>query len=266
MGKMISLFKGKDKKDRAFELDLLRGIALIMMMFMHFSWDVRYEFGFDIFSYLSSYWFWVIVHPIILVLFVGVSGICCSFSRNNFKRGLKLLAVAMAFTVVTTIITYTMHIYCLILFNVLHVLSISMLIYALISFIANKTKIGDKALTLIIGMIGIYIIVLKGNLFYYDGVSNNPLLLMIGVELKDGITMADYMPLIPWMGVFLTGAALGRLIYPEKKTVFPEATAGFRAAISPIEFLGRHSLIIYLTHQPVMYLILYIIFKIAGKV
>ena len=265
MGKLISLMGNKDKKNRAFELDLLRGIALIMMMFMHFSWDVRYEFGVDVFSYLSSYWFWVIVHPIILVLFVGVSGICCSFSRNNFKRGLKLLAVALAFTVVTSLITYFMHIYCLILFNVLHVLSISMLVYALITFIAGKTKMSDKALTLVIGMFGIYIIVLKGNLFYYDGVSNNPILLMLGVELKDGISMADYMPLIPWMGVFLTGAALGRFIYPEKKTVFPNAGDRFRKIISPIEFLGRHSLIIYLTHQPIMYFILFIIFKLAGK-
>ena len=54
-------------KDRAWELDFLRGIALIMMLFMHMSWDVRYEFGADIFSYLEKDWFWSFVHPIIVV-------------------------------------------------------------------------------------------------------------------------------------------------------------------------------------------------------
>ena len=63
------------KNLRAFELDLLRGIAIVMMMFMHFSYDVRYEFGVDTFDYLESRWFWEFVHPIIIVLFVGLSGI-----------------------------------------------------------------------------------------------------------------------------------------------------------------------------------------------
>ena len=72
---------GAQKKDRAFELDALRGVAIVMMMFMHFSYDIRYEFGFDTFEYLRSAWFWTFVHPIIIVLFVGLSGICCSFLR-----------------------------------------------------------------------------------------------------------------------------------------------------------------------------------------
>ena len=73
-----------DKKTRAFELDALRGVAIVMMVFMHLSWDIRYEFGLDAFSYLESNWFWTFVHPIILVLFVGLSGICCTFSKNKW--------------------------------------------------------------------------------------------------------------------------------------------------------------------------------------
>ena len=92
-------------KDRAWELDFLRGIALIMMLFMHMSWDVRYEFGADIFSYLEKDWFWSFVHPIIVVLFVSVSGICCTLSRNNVKRGLKLLGASLVLTLVTFLIT-----------------------------------------------------------------------------------------------------------------------------------------------------------------
>ena len=102
-------------KDRAWDLDFLRGIALLMMLFMHMSWDVRYEFGVDVFSYLEKGWFWSFIHPIIVVLFVSVSGICCTFSRNNVKRGLKLLAATLALDIGTFIATYYVGINCLII-------------------------------------------------------------------------------------------------------------------------------------------------------
>ena len=141
-------------KDRAWELDFLRGIALIMMLFMHMSWDVRYEFGADIFSYLEKDWFWSFVHPIIVVLFVSVSGICCTLSRNNVKRGLKLLGASLVLTLVTFLITKFAGIECLIIFNVLAVLTCGVFLYALISFIEKKTKAKANAVNLIMGLVG----------------------------------------------------------------------------------------------------------------
>lgn len=254
------------KNQRAFELDFLRGIAIVMMMFMHFSYDVRYEFEVDIFDYLESRWFWEFVHPIIIVLFVGLSGICCTFSRNNVKRGIKLLCVALTFTIVTLIITRFMGIYCLILFNVLHMLSVSTLIYALIEYAARKMNIKNSVLSFILGLVGIYIIILNNHLDYYDGLSSNMLLMPLGIDVKGEPSVADYMPLIPWLGVFLTAASLGRTVYPEKKTIFPNAQDGIRKICAPLEFLGRHSLLIYIIHQPVIYAVLYLIFKLLGRV
>ena len=253
-------------KDRAFELDLLRGVAIVMMMAMHFSWDIRYEFGLDALSYLESDWYEVFVHPIILVLFVGLSGICCSFSKNNLKRGLKLLGVALAFTVVTGFITYFMDIYCFILFNVLHMLSVSTLFYALVIFIMDKLKLSENAKTLILGLLGIYIMCLVMHIHYYDGVSSNRLLIPTGISVEGAPSVVDYMPLIPWMGVFLTGSAIGRLCYKDKKSVFATPSPLICKIKAPLEFLGRHSLIVYLIHQPIGYGILYVIFKLLGKI
>ena len=109
------------RKDRAWELDFLRGIALLMMLFMHISWDVRYEFGADVFSYLEKGWFWSFIHPVIVVLFVSVSGICCTFSRNNVKRGLKLLGATLALDIGTYIATRFLGIECLIKIGRAHV-------------------------------------------------------------------------------------------------------------------------------------------------
>lgn len=258
--------KSNLKANRAFELDFLRGIAIIMMMTMHFTYDIRYEFGFDAFAYLKSSWFWEFVHPIIIVLFVGLSGICCTFSRNNLKRGLKLLVVALTFTGVTLFVTKVMHIECLILFNVLHMLSVSTLVYALIVFIEKKTKMKPEQMTFIMIMVGIYIIILNNRLYYYDYESSNMLLYPLGIGVKGEPMVADFLPLIPWLGVFLTGAGCGRMLYSSKQTLFPGTPDWVRKITAPFEFLGRHSLIVYIIHQPIMYGLLYVILLAFGKI
>lgn len=256
----------KVKKERAFELDALRGVAIVMMMFMHMSYDVRYEFGIKVFEYLHKASFWVFVHPIIVVLFVGLSGICCTFSRNNLIRGLKLLGVALAFTVGTFIATKYMGIYCLIIFNVLHLLSVSILIYAGLSFIEKKAKIPAKIMTLAIGFIALYIMMMNNELSMFDYSTDNMLFIPVGFTIDGEPPVADYMPLIPWVGVFLSGVVMGRTLYPEKKTLFPDANETVKKILSPLSFMGRHSLIIYIVHQPIIYGLLYAIFFLLGKV
>ena len=90
--------------------------------------------------------------------------------------------------------------------------------------------------------------------------------LHIGFEIKGMPWMADYMPLFPWLGVFLIGCVIGRTLYKEKKTLFGGRGKVMTAIARPVEFIGRHSLIIYLAHQPVIYGILYVIFLIINSV
>ena len=69
--------------------------------------------------------------------------------------------------------------------------------------------------------------------------------------MKEGFYSADFFPLLPNVGWFLLGAVLGRVLYKEKKTLFPKVPA----EAFPIRFLswcGRQSLFIYLLHQPVL--------------
>ena len=249
-------------KERAWELDFLRGIALLMMLFMHMSWDVRYEFGADVFSYLTKGWFWSFIHPVIVVLFVSVSGICCTLSRNNVKRGLKLLGATLALTIGTVLITYIGHVECLIIFNVLAVLTCGIFLYALISFIEKKGGIDPNIVNVIMGLTGLFIVICGCNIHYMDYSTDSLLFLPVGFEINKAPWMADYMPLFPWLGVFLIGCVIGRLCYKDKKTVFPVRGKVMKAISRPIEFIGRHSLIIYLVHQPVVYGILYVIFLV----
>jgi uncharacterized membrane protein len=251
-------------KDRAWELDFLRGIALLMMLFMHMSWDVHYEFGVKIFSYLEEGWFWTFIHPIIVVLFVSVSGICCTFSRSNIKRGLKLLAATLALVFGTVIATYFIGINCLILFNVLAVLTCGIFFYALLSFIEKKLKVKPDVMNVIMGLLGLYIVICGCDMDYMNYKVDNLIFLPIGFAIKGTPWMADYMPLFPWLGVFLIGCVIGRLCYKDKKTLFAGRGKVMKAISRPIEFIGRHSLIIYLVHQPIVYGILYVIFLILS--
>ena len=247
-------------KDRAWELDFLRGIALIMMLFMHMSWDFRYEFCVPVFSYLEANWFWSFVHPVIVVLFVGVSGICSTFSRSNVKRGLKILAATLALDIGTLLIYKVTGIECLIIFNVLAVLTCGIFLYALIQFIESKTGVNPMIVNLVMGLIGLYIVICGCDIGYMNYSTDNLLFIPIGFDIEGAPYMADYMPLFPWLGVFLIGCVVGRTCYKDKKTLFAGKGKVMSAISRPVEFIGRHSLIIYLSHQPVIYGILFVIF------
>ena len=252
-------------KDRAWELDFLRGIALVMMLFMHTSWDFRYEFGVDIFSYLEADWFWSFVHPVIVVLFVGVSGICSTFSRSNVKRGLKILAATLVLNIGTLIIYKVTGIPCLIIFNVLSVLTCGIFLYALIAFIEKKTNANPNVANVIMGLIGLYIVIVGCNIHYMDNASDSLFFLPVGFDIAGTPPMADYMPLFPWLGVFLLGCVIGRTCYKDKKTLFAGKGKVMSAVARPVEFIGRHSLIIYLAHQPVIYALLFVIFLLVRR-
>ncbi len=107
---------------------------------------------------------------------------------------------------------------------------------------------------------------LGGTIGYMDYSTQNLLFLPVGFAIKNVPQVADYMHLFPWMGVFMTGCVIGRVCYAEKKSLLPESMKKIQKLGAPIEFIGRHSLIIYLVHQPVVYGILYLIFLLLGKV
>ncbi|MCQ2770623.1 MAG: DUF1624 domain-containing protein, partial [Clostridia bacterium] len=101
---------------RAPELDILRGIAVLFMIFDHFMYDCydmmgyffydygKTEFTRELVRFARNYWNWdvrVVFRQFILFVFLGLTGICCSFSKSNLKRGFKLMAVAIGLTVAT---------------------------------------------------------------------------------------------------------------------------------------------------------------------
>jgi uncharacterized membrane protein len=62
---------------------------------------------------------------------------------------------------------------------------------------------------------------------------------------------SDYFPLFPNLGFFLLGAVLGRTVYGKKESLLPTVNSR-NPVLRFLQFLGRHSLEIYLLHQPLL--------------
>jgi len=241
---------------RAFELDALRGLAIIMMILHHLIYDLRYVIGLDVFAWQDSNFFIDWIRAPFVFIFLFVSGICCSFSKNNFLRSLKMAIVAVLFSgvffAVSVITDSEMYVY----FNVLHLLALGTLGYALLSYLEKKHSLKNiNAILIFAGVIFLWIAYPLSRL----DPSYNPFLLPLFEGFAAGVGMADYMPLAPWFGMFIFGALFGRLYYQNKQTRFPNCHANIRTAIIPFEFVGRNSLMFYLFHQPVLLALLYLL-------
>lgn len=233
-------------------LDELRGLALIAMVIYHVFYSAAFLFGMDwgISAYVATTPF----EPLIAVTFILISGVCCSLSRSNLKRGIRLLFIALAVTLVTVFFTPGNEIY----FGVLHLLSLSMIIYALLEkAAAHVPPLAGAAVCLILyfllwgvprGYLGLEqfrLCSLPSFLYSSDFFA------FLGFPSATFFS-ADYFPIVPHLFLFLCGCFLGRL---GKTRGFPQFLKPLR--VRPLAFLGRHSLEIYVVHQPVIVGVLY---------
>lgn len=218
-------------KERIWEIDILRGILIITMMILHILYDLEFIYNFPI-GYCTG--FIDIVRTIDATLFIMVSGISTLFSRDSFKRGLIVFSVALSISLITFIIDKDYFIS----FGILHLIAICMMVSPLLKKISTLWLL---VLSLIIAMTHFVVphVNISHNYFFMFGFFN------------DKFISADYYPVFPWAGFFLFGIAISRLIYKEKKSIFR-----FSIKDNFISFLGRHSLFVYVIHQPIILLLL----------
>ena len=254
-------------RERAFELDALRGFAIFLMMLHHFAFDLRYILQIDIFAFLEEAWFLSLLRPFFVAVFLVVSGICCSFSRNNLKRGLRMLAASIALTTVTVTASNLLDTDLAIYFNVIHLVTVGTLLFAAMEWRDRRAVAkGRREWRLTASILLASTLLYLGTVLpeFQDLASN--WLLPLGLPSPENTRgMADYMPLIPWLGFFFIGAALGLILYGGRTTLFPGTPRVLVKTLGPLGFLGRHSLVFYLFHQPVILAIL-LLLRSAGVI
>ncbi len=220
-------------KSRIWELDFLRGIALILMIYFHIIYDLKEFVNLPI-SYSDGVNY--ILGKISAILFMLISGVCASLNGRITKRALKVLGIALAISIVTHIYNPEYGIK----FGILHFLGISMLLSPLLS------KIGKYKLLLL----GIFIIALG---IYVNNVKLSfDYLLPLGLTSNSFVSY-DYYPLLPWSGIFLFGISLGKFIYNGKCSMFKCDLKD-----NMINKIGQKTLPIYLIHQPIIIAVIYL--------
>lgn len=229
-------------------VDAVRGAAIALMIAYHLCFDLVY-FGVLSIDFNHSP-FWLGLRSLIVSLFLGVMGMSLTLAaRHGLRRRptLRRLALLLASAGLVSLGSYLLFPASMIFFGVLH--------FIVVASVLALPFVRFYWINLVAG-IGLIVF----GLIYQSELFNQPWLQWIGLMTYKPVT-EDYVPLLPWFGVVLLGVFSGKAIY--ERGPIP-AFARWRPARAPGEILtwaGRHSLMIYLLHQPVLLGGLYLIFR-----
>ena len=233
--------------DRFWEVDAARGVAIIMMIVYHTTYDLDTLGGYDI---QSTAGLWDLFADVTASLFLFLVGVSLAISRARtsltgwklfgkyLARGLRILAYAVVLTVVFLALGIGV-----VAFGILHLIGVSIIL----SYPFLRLRFTNLVLGTLIFAAGQYIMA-------QDPYSQSFWLLPFGV-VPENVIMPDYRPLLPWFGVVLIGLFFGNVVYGD----------GIRPAITedkapvlvrPLLPLGRNSLFVYLIHQPIIIAVL----------
>ncbi len=221
-----------------------------------YGWDY-FKFGLgDAFSRFCYTWIYSsarpIIHNIVLFFFFGVSGISCTLSRSNLKRGAGLASIAIIYSYCSLFAEKVMGINSVITtFGVLHFLAVCILLYALIAFICKKQPYHISIVAT--GIIGIVLILY----LCYTPPASTPKFFGIIFPPKDAwgnlslfynqtdISPGDLFSMIPYSAYFFAGVLLAPFLYGNRKSLLPKLDGKWN---KPVCFIGRHALIVYIVH------------------
>lgn len=229
---------------RVHAMDELRGVAICGMILHHTFYDVTVLWGIGstiLYSTAGR-----LAQLLIAGTFLLLAGISSQFSRNNTKRGLICLGAGGLLTLITTVFVPEQ----MILFGVLHFLGVAILLHRLLSYRLNKMN--QKILFVIFTILFVITRTMLPSFALPTALYQTPiafLLFVIGIyDPAMGIHSADYFPLIPWFFLFLAGTTLGEALKNGRAPDF-----FYRPHLPLFARIGKHSLLIYLVHQPIVY-------------
>jgi uncharacterized membrane protein len=233
-------------------IDALRGAALAAMFSYHFIWDLGY-FGFIPGDFPQQPGFKDYGHAIAstFLALVGVSLVLAQSEKSTLRHFFVRLGKIVVAAAAVTVGTYFFAPDDLIFFGILHCI-------ALASLAALLFLRAPLWLTLVVAVLAIVLPLLVANPFF-----NAPALVWLGLGTIPPETL-DWRPFLPWSGVVFLGVAFARALPPDR---WPLSFVAWTARLWPTRGLvwgGRHSLLVYLVHQPVFLAVLYAVAQVSG--
>lgn len=220
-------------------VDLARGIALLAMFVFHFAYDLSY-FGL-IETHVPSEpgwrWFARLIAGSFLTL-VGISLVLATRHGLNHRAYLKRLAMVVAAAALVTLGTFVFMRQSFIFFGILHQVALASVLA--LPFLRLP----------VMAVAGTAVLVFALPHLVSHPLLDEPLLAWLGLS-QVPIATADFVPVFPWFGCVLGGIILARLGLPALEA---SRLGRWRAGALPTRIAvwgGRHSLLVYLVHQPV---------------
>ncbi|MGM0404923.1 MAG: heparan-alpha-glucosaminide N-acetyltransferase [Thermoplasmatota archaeon] len=241
----------KDKK-RFWEVDFIRGVALLMMITYHLIYDLYYfgDYGID-----ANSGVWLVLGRSTAILFITIVGVSLSLSYSRVKdevsnseivikyvkRGGFIFSLGLLITISTYLFLKGEG---YVRFGILHLIGLSVILA--IPFLRYKY------INLIIGAVSLVVGFLLADLnFSFNW------LLWLGFR-PDSFYTVDYFPVLPWFGLVLLGLFIGKSLYPGYSRIIKIPDMSRNKLIKFISFIGQNTLVFYLIHQPILILLLYL--------
>ncbi len=219
-------------KKRIFEVDFLRGVAIVLMVIFHISFDLNHFKYIDIDIYRGIEWqiFRAVIVSLFLLL-VGVGMLLAYEKGINTKKLMRRLFILFFASLLITIATKFVFPNTWIYFGIIHLI--------FVTSIVGLVFINYPNLSLVVGVaiiVGYFLGFLPLS-WMYDFLK--PLL-----DLPEH--SEDLARFFPWFGVVLIGIFLGKYQFFNLKISQNSIT-------QKLALFGQHSLIIYLVHQPILF-------------
>lgn len=298
--KSLTKTECKPKKARILEVDLLRGFPIFLVVLFHLCYDfteipyifsnfqtkiVNYPQLSALIEFCGSIMDNDIIHDYLVPLFGGMflfaCGISTSLTRSNVRRSLLLCLVASLISLGSWGLSYLLHMDLFIAWGVIHIMAFSILVYALLELFARKIfkkevhpliPLAIDVLILFTGLLLRQGIEIDNHFIYWPSSSA-----YLGNDLSHAFTFQDFVysalgkslnyvdwwPIFPFSGVIFIGISIGQILFREHKYSYMKK-GKYQLILKPIGFIGSHTIWIYVFHQPLIIIILGIIFLSLG--
>ena len=195
-----------DEISRYREIDLVRGIAILMMILFHTVFDLYFFRIFPIDIYSGFWRYFALATASLFLLIVGISLTIsrarAASTKSGYQLALKFVyrgAVIFMLGLLVTFCTWLFLKEGFIVFGILHLIGISVILSPLF-FRFKKWNIVMGLLCIVIG-------------FFFTTRTGPIWLLPLGIHPATFFSV-DYEPIFPWFGVVLIGMGLGEYSVP----------------------------------------------------
>lgn len=233
--------------ERIGAVDALRGAAICMMIVYHAAFDLNW---FQIISAdFNHHPFWLGFRDLIVssfLLMVGVSLVLAARAGISPRRFWRRIALVGACALLVTVGSYAAFPKTFITFGILHCIVVSSILgWPLVRFPRAALLVG-----IVVIVAGAAIGVALFDPPWLNGVAlfDLPWFNWVGLMTHRPAT-EDYVPVLPWFGVVLIGISAGGWLLERRRHVLHRIS---RASPQWLTWLGRHSLLVYMVHQPIM--------------